>query len=257
MKQRCVIKSGDIKQKDMVQHDTMNIAVLMAALNEEQVLPVLLKKIPPEMDVFIVDDGSTDRTATVARAHGAAVIQSPLNLGQGHAFITGLKGILRFWDRKTGCIVFLDADGQHDPDQIPVFVKKMQETGADIVVGSRILGENYQTAPVLRKFFLPYVTGMINRLSGYRMTDAMCGFRAFRLEALSDNETVLDAMIEPQYLAAEMFLRFGKAGLTVAEVPIVMEERKSGASYKGMMRYGFGILRAVARVFVDKSYWKI
>jgi hypothetical protein len=133
----------------------------------------------------------------------------------------------------------------------------MQETGADIVVGSRILGENYQTAPVLRKFFLPYVTGLINRLSGYRMTDAMCGFRAFRLEALSGSENILDAMIEPQYLAAEMFLRFGRAGLTVTEVPIVMEERKSGTSYKGMLRYGFGILRAVVRVFVDKSYWKI
>jgi len=248
---------GRIKPGETSQQGVMKIAVLMAALNEEKVLPTLLEKIPPEMDVFIVDDGSTDRTAYLARAFGAAVIQSPLNLGQGHAFITGLKGVIRFWGCKTGCIVFLDADGQHDPDQIPLFVEKMRETGADIVVGSRILGKNYQTAPVLRKFFLPYVTGMINFLSGYRMTDAMCGFRAFRLESLSGNENILDAMIEPQYLAAEMFLRFGRAGLTVAEVPIVMEERKSGTSYKGMMRYGFGILRAVARVLVDKSYWKI
>jgi glycosyltransferase involved in cell wall biosynthesis len=246
-----------MKPKPGISGGTMHIAVLMAALNEEQVLPSVLRKIPCEMDVFIVDDGSTDNTAAVARTHGASVIKSPINLGQGHAFITGLKGILRFWHHTTGCIVFLDADGQHDPDQIPLFVEKMKLTHADIVVGSRILGENYQTAPVLRKFFLPYFTWMINRLSGYRMTDAMCGFRAFRLEAVAKNEPILDAMIEPQYLAAEMFLRFARAGLTVTEVPIVMEERKSGASYKGMVRYGFGILRAIVRVFVDKSFWKI
>lgn len=235
----------------------MKIAILMAALNEERVLPSILSRIPNDMDVFIVDDGSTDGTATVARSFGASVIKNPINMGQGHAFITGLKAILRFWHHDNGCVVFLDADGQHDPDQIPLFVEKMTETDADIVVGSRILGQNYRTAPFMRKTFLPHFTWMINRLSGYRMTDAMCGFRAFRLASLSRVEHVLDTMIEPQYLAAEMFLRFARAGLRVTEVPIVMEARKSGVSYKGMMRYGFGIIKAIARVLVDKSYRRI
>lgn len=232
----------------------MKIAVLMAALNEEQTLPSILEKIPAGMDVFIVDDGSTDNTKQVAEAHGAMVIQSPINMGQGHAFITGLKGIFRFWNHEKGCIVFLDADGQHDPLQIPLFVEKMEETNADIVVGSRILGANYSTAPFFRKTFLPYFTGMINTLSGYKMTDAMCGFRAFKFESLSKVEHILDSMIEPQYLAAEMFLRFAKAGLKVEEVPIIMKARKSGVSYKGLVRYGFGIIKAIAKVLVDKSY---
>ncbi len=235
----------------------MKIAVLIAALNEEQILPSILKEIPQEMDVFIVDDGSIDNTKNVARAHGAMVIKNPINMGQGHAFITGLKGIIRFWEQEKGCIVFLDADGQHDPLQIPLFVKKMEETNADIVVGSRILGENYSTAPFFRKTFLPHFTWMINRLSGYKMTDALCGFRAFRFESLSRVEHILDSMIEPQYLAAEMFMRFAKAGLKVEEVPIVMKARVSGMSYKGFVRYGFGIIKAIAKVLVDKSYRSI
>ncbi len=235
----------------------MKIAVLMAALNEEQILPSILTKIPREIDIFIVDDGSTDHTKEVAETHGAMVIKNPVNMGQGHAFITGLKGILRFWGQEKGCIVFLDADGQHDPLQIPLFVKKMEETNADIVVGSRILGENYKTAPFFRKTFLPYFTWMINSLSGYKMTDAMCGFRAFKFESLSKVENILDSMIEPQYLAAEMFMRFARAGLRVEEVPIIMKARVSGMSYKGLVRYGFGIIKAIVKVLVDKSYRSI
>lgn len=235
----------------------MKIAVLMAALNEEQILPSILKQIPSEFDVFIVDDGSTDHTREVALAHGAKVIRNPINMGQGHAFITGLKGILRFWKEKKGCIVFLDADGQHDPSQIPLFVQKMETTRADIVVGSRIIGENYSTAPFFRKTFLPHFTWIINKLSGYRMTDAMCGFRAFNVESLSKMEQTLDSMIEPQYLAAEMFMRFARAGLKVEEVPIIMKARVSGMSYKGFVRYGFGILKAIIKVLVDRSYRRI
>ena len=232
----------------------METAVLMAALNEQDVLPSLLSRIPKEMTVFLVDDGSTDHTGDVARSYGVRVIKNPINMGQGHAFITGLKAIIRYWEAEKGCIVFLDADGQHDPEQIPLFVKKMEETNADIVVGSRILGENYKTAPFFRKTFLPHFTWMINHLSGYTMTDALCGFRAFRLESLARLEPVLDSMLEPQYLAAEMVLRFARAGLTVTEIPIIMKERAAGISYKGFLRYGTGIIKAIARVLVDKSY---
>ncbi|MCP4020440.1 MAG: glycosyltransferase family 2 protein [Desulfobacteraceae bacterium] len=235
----------------------MKIAILMAALNESLILPSILQKIPKEMDVFIVDDGSTDNTKAVAESFGARVIRNPINMGQGHAFITGIKGIVNFWEHRDGCIVFLDADGQHDPDEIPKFIEKMQSSEADIVVGSRILGSNYKTAPFFRKTFLPHFTWIINKLSGYTMTDAMCGFRAFRVASLSQVENILDTMIEPQYLAAEMFMRFAKAGLKVEEVPITMKARAKGASYKGLVRYGFGIIKAITKVLVDKSYRNI
>ncbi|MDY6954525.1 MAG: glycosyltransferase family 2 protein, partial [Thermodesulfobacteriota bacterium] len=150
----------------------------------------------------------------------------------------------------------MDADGQHDPCEIPIFLKKMEETTADIVVGSRILGSNYVGAPFFRKTFLPHFTGIVNRLSGYQMTDAMCGFRAFRTLSLSSVQHLLDEMLEPQYIAAEMFIRFAKAGLTVDEVPIHLLDRKSGQSYKGLVRYGLGVLKAISKTLTDSRHYR-
>ena len=86
------------------------------------------------------------------------------------------------------------------------------------------------------------------------MTDAMCGFRAFNAPALHKVIHVLDQMLEPQYLASEMFIRFAKEGLTVGEVPIQMQGRRAGHSYKGTVRYGWGVLKAIIRTLIDKSY---
>ena len=159
---------------------------------------------------------------------------------------------------KTGCdiIIEMDADGQHDPAEIPRLIDRMKETGADIVVGSRILGSDYDGAPFFRKTFLPHFTWIINRLTGYHMTDAMCGFRAFKTKSLSGVAHLLDEMLEPQYIAAEMFIRFSRAGLRVEEVPIKLSERKSGHSYKGLVRYGFGVLKAISKALADNGHRK-
>jgi hypothetical protein len=79
----------------------------------------------------------------------------------------------------------------------------------------------------------------------------MCGFRAFQTKSLKKVIHMLDNSIEPQYLAAEMFVKFSRANLTVAEVPINLAERRSGASYKGLFRYGFGVLRALVKALLD------
>ena len=86
------------------------------------------------------------------------------------------------------------------------------------------------------------------------MTDALCGFRAFKKESLLKVAPLLDSMLEPQYVAAEMFIRFAKAGLRVEEVPIHLTNRSSGYSYKGTVRYGFGILKAISKTLIDRSY---
>jgi hypothetical protein len=130
----------------------------------------------------------------------------------------------------------------------------MVNEDCDVVVGSRRLGTNYPTAPFFRKTFLPLYTWIINKLTGYKMTDAMSGFRAFRASSLKNVAQILDNMIEPQYTASEMFVRFAKAGLTVAEVPINMQARASGSSYKGFIKYGWGVIRAVIKTFLDSNY---
>jgi len=229
----------------------MKTAILITVYNEEKNIGQLLEEINSAFDVYVVDDGSTDNTVRVAEAAGAHVIRLPLNLGQGAATITGYKLLIT---KEYDVIVKMDGDGQHAPDQVPLFVEKLKESGCDIVVGSRILGADYDGAPFFRRTFLPVYTALINFLSGYRLTDSMSGFRAFRVESLRNVIDILDNLIEPQYMASEMFIRFSKAGLSVTEIPIRMRARKSGASYKGLVRYGWGVLRAIIRTLIDKEF---
>jgi glycosyltransferase involved in cell wall biosynthesis len=234
----------------------MSVAVLTAALNEAVALRKIVKDIPPDCDLYVVDDGSVDETELVARSAGAKVIRHCVNLGQGYAFISGIKAIITNKINEYDYIVFLDADGQHDPSEIPKFIETANRKKLDVVVGSRILGSNYEEAPFTRKAFLPVYSNIISKLTGYKMTDSMCGFRAFNVSALKKVIYVFDQMLEPQYLASEMFIRFAKEGLTVGEIPIHMRSRTKGRSYKGTIRYGLGVLRAIIRTLVDKNYRK-
>jgi glycosyltransferase involved in cell wall biosynthesis len=222
----------------------MRTVVTISVLNEEQNIGQVLERIPSNIDVIIVDDGSTDKSVEVARRYGARVVQHCVNLGQGVGVITGFRAALM---GNYAVIIEMDGDGQHDPQDISKFLDKLKETGADIVVGSRILGSNYKGAPFFRRTFLPHFTWIINRITGYHMTDAMCGFRAFRVDSLRRVQHVFAQVDEPQYLAAEMFIRFAREGLTVAEIPIHLEARNFGVSYKGLARYGWGVTRAILK----------
>jgi hypothetical protein len=147
----------------------------------------------------------------------------------------------------------MDGDGEHKPKEIYQFIQIMENSDVDVIVGSRRLGSDYRSAPFLRRTFLPVYTWLINYATGYKMTDSMCGFRAFRTESLNRVINVLNNTFEPQYLAAEMFVRFSRAGLSVGETPINLLERDSGSSYKGVFRYGLGVLKALLKALLDKK----
>jgi glycosyltransferase involved in cell wall biosynthesis len=220
----------------------LKAAIVFSALNEAINISEVIEKSKCYGEVIVVDDGSSDATVSTSDNCGATVVKHPINLGQGVAVLTGFKVAL---DGGYDVIIEMDADGQHDPDEIPHFIKRMEESGADIIVGSRILGSNYEGAPWARRFFLPWLTRLLNMITGYNMTDSMCGFRAFRSKSLRKALPLLDRMLEPQYLAAEMFIRFSRLGLTVEEVPITLKARSSGVSHKGLFRYGWGVSRAI------------
>lgn len=222
----------------------MGTVVTIAVLNEARNIGKVLRRMPRDVDVILVDDGSTDESAVIARQHGARVVRHLVNLGQGMGVITGFRAALM---GNYNVIIEMDGDGQHDPKDIPRFLDKLEESGADIVVGSRILGSNYEGAPFFRRTFLPHFTWIINRITGYNMTDSMCGFRAFRADSLRRVRHVFAQVDEPQYLAAEMFIRFAQEGLTVAEIPIHLANRSSGTSYKGLVRYGWGVTKAILK----------
>ena len=235
------------------------VYAVITAYNEAQNLGPLMERMAEvgrqwnPITTIVVDDGSSDDTVAVAREHGCLVAVHPVNLGQGYALLTGFKLALMYCP-DDGYIVELDGDGQHDPIFIPRLVHHLAEQKVDIVVGSRILGSNYHNAPFFRRTMLPYYTKAINRITGYDLTDTMCGFRGFKAGSLRRMSAVLDRMLEPQYIAAEMFMRFSHAGLTISEAPIDLQDRTSGKSRKGFIRYGVGVLRAMCKAWLDQNY---
>ena len=233
----------------------MKVIVTLTAYNEADTIATVVSSVLQlGYECIVVDDGSSDGTAEIAKATGADVIRHIVNLGQGYAVLTSFKAALA---KECSVIVEMDADGQHDPREIHKFLERLEKTGADIVVGSRVLGSNHPNAPFFRKTFLPHFTAVINRLTGYKMTDSMCGFRAFKKSSLLKVNHLLDAMLEPQYLAAEMFLRFSRVGLKVDEVPVHLQDRTSGQSSKGLARYGFGVLKAILKTIFDRQHREI
>ena len=232
--------------KPIKKHD---VIVKMAAYNEENNIKSVLETMPDNVDVLVIDDGSQDRTGEFAKACGAMIIRHEINLGQGIADLTGFQVA---FDMGYKYIIEMDADGQHNPIDIPLFINKLEDhPDLDIVVGSRITGSQSVEADFLRTKFLPLYTRMINWASGYSLTDGMCGFKAYRAESLLKSSHVFNGLIETEYIAAELYIRFGRSNLNVGEIPINVLARASGRSHKGTFRYGFAVAWVIMRALFD------
>jgi len=223
----------------------LNVEVVISAYNEERNIgPIIRDIIELGYSCIVVDDGSTDRTSEIASSNGAKILRHSINLGQGFGLLTGFKAALM---EENDIIVEMDGDGQHDPNEIPKFIEAFKKYNCDIVVGSRILGSTHSNAPLFRRMFLPVYTYIINVITGYKLTDSMCGFRAFKTSSLRRVYFLFDQMLEPEYIAAEMFIRFSRSDLTVIEIPVYLRNRISGKSYKGFIKYGLGVLKAITK----------
>ncbi len=223
------------------------VVVLVAYCEARNCGPVIEAVRAQGLDCILVDDGSSDETAALAREHGAEVVRHCLNLGQGRAVVTGFKAALT---RDCDAVIIMDADGQHDPADLPRFIEMLRVTNADIISGSRALGGVNPDASPVRRVMLPVLTRFLNRLAGLQLTDCMCGYRAYRRDTIAAIIPVLDGMLEPQYMTPEMLIRFGRAGLRVVEVPVHLRARAFGTSTKGLARYAFGVTRAIVRTYL-------
>ena len=220
------------------------ILVCVPAFNEAESLPAVLAEIPKEVaglptHVLVIDDGSRDGTAGVARRLGAHVVSHPVNSGQGAALQTGyLLGERLGVD----LVVTLDADGQHDPLQMIRLVEPIIRDEADFVVGSRRMGEQSPTSRT-RDAGITIFTRMANLMGGTDISDIANGFRAIRASRLAEI-----AFTEDQFHNPELLLGAARAGLRVVEVPVTIRGRLMGTSKKGTnLRYGLGFLRVMLK----------
>ena len=161
-------------------------------------------------EVIVVDNGSTDASAQIARAHGAIVV-AEARRGYGSAYLAGLDVA------RGDYLVMGDADDTYPLNELGTFVESL-EAGNDLVIGSRFKGTIHGDAmPFLNRFVgNPVLTGMLNVMFGVRVSDAHCGMRALRRDALA----VLDLHSTGMEFASEMVFKAYRRGLTVSEVPI-------------------------------------
>ena len=158
----------------------MKICVLLPAYNEANIIDKLITDIRVYgLDIVVVDDGSTDNTANIAKEARACVLAHPNNLGKGQALRTGFQYIIS--NNYDGAII-MDADGQHLAEEIPVFLKHAQDSDAAILIGNRM--HNPKNMPLVRKLTNIFTSYFISRIIGYKISDSQCGFRFIRTDVI-------------------------------------------------------------------------
>ena len=183
------------------------------AYNEEHIISNVVKKAKTHVDkVVVCDDGSTDKTAELARLAGAEVISHKKNLGYGAAIIS-LFDYAR--EQNADAMVTLDGDGQHDSDQIPLLLDTLTQHNVDVVIGSRSLDAN-TNVPEYRKRGIKIITSATNFATDFKITDSQSGFRAYSQNAIDAIHPTEQGMS----VSTEILLKISNKGLSLAEVPI-------------------------------------
>lgn len=230
--------------------------VIMPAWNESEAIGNTIREVfefGPPCDVLVVDDGSRDNTAEVARASGALVVQLPFNMGVGGAMRTGFKyAKMRGYTQ----VIQVDSDGQHDPRDIKAVLDGLKD--ADIVIGARFADKGNYTVRGPRKWAMNVLAWTISRIAGTRLTDVTSGFRAANARAIRQYVDHYPA----EYLGdtIDSLVVAIRSGCTVRQVGVSMRERQGGspshdpikaAIYLG--RSAFALLFALTRKKNDPS----
>ena len=221
-----------------------NILIVIPAYNEAQTLASLLGSLTTyrnRYDLLVVDDGSADQTAQIARTMGIPVLQLPANLGIGGAMQTGFKYAA---ENKYELVIQLDGDGQHDPAWLDKLVEKITSGQANCVIGSRYMKTNpdrdYRT-PLPRRIGMLFSTSLLFLATGKLIYDTTSGFRALDRQAF----TFFAREYPTDHPEAEALFLLHRTGFVIDEIPVKMRQRQAGTSlfswYKSAI-YPFRVL---------------
>jgi glycosyltransferase involved in cell wall biosynthesis len=209
--------AGDVCSPEVGASNPVVVAVIPAYNEERFIASVVISALRYADRIIVVDDGSRDGTAMMARMAGAEVVQRAENGGKGQALNAGFARALDF---APDAIVTLDGDAQHDPAEIPNLVRPILAGNADVVIGSRFL-QTRSRIPRWRQVGQHTLTVITNRASGMATTDSQSGYRAFNTLALSALH------FETAGLAMESEMQFilRRSALRISEVPISVQYR--------------------------------
>jgi glycosyltransferase involved in cell wall biosynthesis len=204
--------------------DLSRTLIVMPAWNEQESVARVVKEVLatlPGVSCLVVSDGSTDKTAKEARTAGAEVLELPFNLGVGGAMRLGFKYAL---ENNFDNVVQIDADGQHDPKNVPALLAQISHF--DVVIGARFAGEESYNITGPRRWAMWILSKSLSRVAHTRLTDTTSGFKAngpkaVRLFAENFPAEYLGDTVEALVIAA-------RAGCTITQVPVSMRERMGG-----------------------------
>jgi glycosyltransferase involved in cell wall biosynthesis len=231
--------------------DVRRVAIVPAHDEADSVGAVVreILALDPGIEVVVIDDGSTDRTAAEARAAGARVVRLPFNLGIGGAVQTGFRYA---FEHGFELAVRLDGDGQHDPAELPRLVAPVTAGEADIAVGSRFAGERSHRPPITRRIGIVIFSRVVSLLTRQRVTDTTSGFQALNRRAIA----LFAADYPHDYPEVEATVMVFRHRLRLVEVPVQMRERTAGSSSITALRsvyYAVKVLLATLVALVRRS----
>ena len=220
---------------------------IVPALNEEGAIGRVVDEIrafDPGFEIVVVDDGSVDKTAEVARAHGAHVLRLPFNLGIGGSVQTGFRYA---FENGFELAVRVDGDGQHDPAQLEAVVAPVLRGEVDIAVGSRYLerGGGYRSS-VTRRLGIRLLARTVSALTGQRITDPTSGFQALNGKAIA----LFAADYPHDYPEVEALVLVKRHRLRLLEVPIAMRPRAAGSSSIRTLSSVYYMVKVLLALFV-------
>lgn len=219
----------------MMTHESLSI--IIPAKNESvglrKILPQI-RKLYPKAEILVVNDGSSDNTVDICTELGASVVTHPYSIGNGGAIKTGAR------NASGNIFLFMDADGQHKPEDIPLLLEKI-DMGYDMVVGARQADTH---ASIFRRFANSFYNRFASIMTGYQIDDLTSGFRAVRARHFTKFLYLLpNGFSYPTTITMAFF----RSGLTITYVPILARQRE-GKSHISLLKDGFRFLIIILKI---------
>ena len=234
-----------------------DVLIIIPAFNEEQRIGPVIRSVRTHISnaaVLVIDDGSTDDTAVVARSAGALVVRHGVNLGYGASLESGYKYALR---QGYDILVQMDGDGQHVAEEIPKVLDPVLKGVVDISIGSRFLFEEqtYKTT-IARRLGQRFFGSILYLLTGSKITDPTSGFQCLNKRAF---DLFARGHFPDDFPDTDVLLLAHFANLRIQEVPVAMQARGGGASMHSGLRPLYYIVKMMLSMFMvilNRREWR-
>ncbi len=190
----------------------MKTCALIPLYNEAATIGKLVREVGKYVKrCLVVDDGSTDSSGAIASQAGAEVIGHPKNYGKGFSLRNGFNRILK---QDFDAVIVMDGDGQHDPRDIPRFIREAENSSAGIIVGNRM--HNVGKMPLVRILTNKFMSSVVSKITGQRIMDSQCGYRLIKKEVLG-KISLFSSRFE---IESEILIKAARHNFKIVSIPI-------------------------------------